>query len=250
MFWTIEHIDQLYQPFKSDQILKILFDENQWMSPGTNFKSIWGECFVQKNVSHKVLVLLDRPSFFCSCIKKDQLCKHALALIKLYLYKQSIFVYGLPKFNYRLTKLAHKLIDTDEKKIEKETDIKKTAAKEKRWQVRLELMKDGVQELKDWILHLFELGLNQFELDEEKTWQYISSRMMDYKLSGLSLMMKDIYQQISTQTDWTEYLSLRLGEIYNLCEAFLHQESESNEVNERYYLLLGKQINKKELIFN
>lgn len=248
MFWTIEHIDQLYKPFEKDQLLKILFNENQWMCPGTDFESIWGECCVQKDIYFKVLVLLDRPSFYCSCQKKDQLCKHALALIKLYLHKQSIFVYGSPKFNYKLVQPSENVIAADQRQIKKEDDNKKDAAKEKRWQARLELMKDGVQELKDWILHLFELGLNQFEVNEEKTWHYISSRMMDYKLSGLSMMIKDIYQQISIHTDWTEYLSLKLGEMYSLCEAFLQQKSETNALTERYYQLLGKQINKKELM--
>lgn len=256
MEWTEENIDSLSPDDATAKRGKSLAHPSKWVSMSTNEEAIWGECKGSGSQPYIVQINLNGPKFKCSCPVPRPPCKHVLGLFYSYVQNKNNFKKQTPPeavANW-LSKHQQTAKIVENKSQENGTALSDTASekskndKEKRWQERVELMSNGIEELELWLTDMVRQGIANTDAFKPSFWNQIAAKMVDAKLPRISTYLKETHQLIIQKQDWTELITARLGELYLWVEAFKKRESLAPLLQEELYVALGKTITKPEVL--
>lgn len=255
MQWTEEQIHQLAPNDSTERRARQLATVSRWNDLSTNHQGIWGRCTGSGSQAYQVQIHLTGPKFNCSCPVRKSPCKHSLALLYLYVKSGALFKQEQPP-----TAIAQWMDRQDDTSSvatattslppvkSAEELAKATRAKERRWQQRLDLMQSGIDELEQWLSDLVRQGIANTDATQKSFWDQVAAKMVDAKLPSLSSFLKETYQILRTNSDWSELVVERLGVLYSLTQAFQHRQQLPDSLAQELYTCLGKTKTKAQVI--
>jgi hypothetical protein len=256
MKWTEEKIAALSPNDSTERRGKALANSSKWNYLATNYEAIWGECKGSGAQPYLVQINLNGPKFKCNCPVRRPPCKHVLGIFFLFAKSSATFKYqATPDWVSNWLSKQVEVADVIEKKgaslIKTEAELEKArAAKEKRWQQRLQLMASGIAELDLWLSDIIRQGIANVDIQKPSFWNQAAAKMVDAKLPRLSVHLKETYQLILKESNWSELVVSRLGELYLWIEAFQKRETLNPLLQDELFRALGKTITKKEVLEN
>ena len=254
MYWTEDKIKLLAPDNSTERRGRMLASSSKWTDLSTNYEAIWGDCTVLDTQRFSVQIQLKGLKYRCSCSSKNNACKHIIGLLYLYVKSSALFKHQPPSEQLtqwlRSEKLMTEEINKQPKKLIKtEIQIEKARiAKEKRWQKRLDLMSSGIEELEVWLTDIIRQGIANTNAENADFWNDAAAKMVNAKLPGISTYLKETYQLILQDADWTELLVSRLGQLYFWVTSFRNRLSLSAIMLEDLYRSLGKTQKRAEII--
>ena len=244
MIWTDEAIIKASPDAITFERAKDISSTRYWKDLQGNEQFIAGECQSSGNQRYKTLVELEKPAFYCSCRSEKNPCKHALALLLIYL-----------KSSHLLNIVSEKplwlqpLVEKREKQVQlsKEEQAKKDAQKAKTRDDRFKLMEKGVEELEIWLFDFIREGLGRPEVQTPSFWDDFAARMVDAKLGSIGRKIR-LFKNIINRADWHERLLESLSELYLFVRAFKKIEDLPQSMQQELLNFAGVLPKKDELI--
>ena len=247
MQWTEEQINALAPNDSTERRARQLAIPSKWQQLGTNGTGIWGRCTGSGNQPYQVQIALQGPRFKCSCPVRKLPCKHSLALLYLYAKNPALFEV-VPPDNSIAQWLDKSKPTTTTIAQDTEAAAKAAKAKERRWQQRLTLMENGLNELEQWLRDLVRQGIANTEATQKSFWDQVAAKMVDAKLPSVGTYLKETHRTLQTEQDWAEPVMMRLGVLYSWVLAFRQRDQLSNDLKQALYTRLGRTTQKSQVI--
>jgi hypothetical protein len=235
-----------------------LANPRKWIFVERNDRALWGECSGSGGDPYRAVVDMNGPAYKCSCPVKRFPCKHALALLILasennptHFGKNPPPQYVTEWIDARDRRQAAKAVPRTEEQI-----AKSEASKSKNWSERLDLMRDGVDDLQNRLLDILREGLAALEqapLSQNGTqaqyFQDFAARMVDAKLGGLSKRIKS-WASFKTNypEDWYERLLEEMGSLYLMTKAFKNFDRLNDDLQNEIMAQMGVSVKKEDLL--
>jgi SWIM zinc finger len=228
-----------------------LANPRKWIFIERDDRALWGECSGSGGDPYRAVVDMNGPAYKCSCPVKRFPCKHALALLLLasennptHFGKNPPPQYVTEWIDARDRRQAAKAIPRTDEQI-----AKSEASKSKNWSERLELMRDGVDDLQNRLLDVLREGLAALEQAPPQYFQDFAARMVDAKLGGLSKRIKS-WASFKTNypEDWYERLLEEMGSLYLMTKAFKNFERLNDGLQNEIMAQMGVSIKKEDLL--
>jgi SWIM zinc finger len=228
-----------------------LANPRKWIFVERDDRALWGECSGNDGAPYRAVVDMNGPAYKCSCPVKRFPCKHALALLLLasennptHFGKNPPPQYVTEWIDARDRRQAAKAAPRTEEQI-----AKSEASKSKNWSERLDLMRDGVDDLQNRLLDILREGLAALEQAPPQYFQDFAARMVDAKLGGLSKRIKS-WASFKTNypEDWYERLLDEMGSLYLMTKAFKNFERLNEGLQNEIVAQMGVAQKKEDLL--
>lgn len=224
--WSYERLLQLAPDASSLEQARRLFFAKRWQTLEGNGHYLWGTYETAYGHRSSAVVRLEPPLFRCSCKSPRRPCKHALALVLLFLNRNEVWTVReeLPDWAVKLLGSS----STGAAPAEKSSSP--DALKQEK---RIQLMDQGVAELDKWLQQLARLGLAHLANAPEE-WETLAARMVDAKLGSIARRLR-ICHALFQQEDWVEEVTAEIGRLYLFVRAW--QRKSTLEVAQKRELL-------------
>lgn len=245
MKWSAEQVLSFAPDAGTEKRGKALAREKKWPQLACNEQAVWGQCKGSGSQPYLTGIDLREPAFKCNCPSRKFPCKHALGLFHLFVQNPQAFQHEQPPawmeqwLSKRQAPPAPKI---------KAKDAKAEKAKQKRWEERLALMEDGLQELERWLEDLISQGLGQPALGRADFWEGIAARMVDAKLPRLGSRLREMRNAVLYRDNWQEELLEGIGYCYLHIKAFQQREQLDAVAQEALYSSLGRNLRKADVL--
>ena len=237
--WSYERLLQLAPDASSLEQARRLFFARRWQTLEGNGHYLWGEYETAYGHRSSAVVRLDPPLFRCSCKSPRRPCKHALALVLLFLNRNEVWTVReeLPDWAVKLlgnhspsSAPAGKTSSPDALKQEK----------------RIQLMDQGVGELDKWLRQLARLGLAHLANAPEE-WETLAARMVDAKLGSIARRLR-ICQALFQQEDWVEEVTAEIGRLYLFVRAWQRKSTLEPDQKRELLQVAGWNLRKDRIL--
>lgn len=224
--WSYERLLQFAPDASSLEQARRLFFAKRWQTLQGNGQYLWGEYETAYGHKSSAIVRLEPPLFRCSCKSPRRPCKHALALVLLFLNRNEVWTVKeeLPEWAVKLLG-SHAVTGASSTKSSSPDVLKQ--------EKRIQLMDQGVGELDKWLQQLARLGLAQLANAPEE-WEILAARMVDAKLGSIARRLR-ICHSLFEQEDWVEEVTAEIGKIYLFVRAW--QRKSTLEIDQKRELL-------------
>lgn len=244
MIWTDEAIIRASPDAITYERAKDISSNRYWKDLMGNEQFIAGECQSAGNQLYKTLVELEKPAYYCTCRSEKSPCKHAIALLLIYLKSSHLLtiVSDRPQWLQPLVEKQQK-----QQKLSEEEREKKAAQKEKTKDERFKLMERGVAELETWLFDFIRQGLGRPEVQTPSFWDDFAARMVDAKLGSIGRKIR-LFKNVINKADWHERLLESLSDLYLFVRAFKKLEGLPASMQQELLNFAGVNPKKDELV--
>ncbi|MEL6970354.1 MAG: SWIM zinc finger family protein [Bacteroidota bacterium] len=235
--WSYERLLQLAPDTGTLEQARKLFFAKRWLVLEGNGQYLWGVYETPYGQRIEAAVRLEPPLLKCSCKSRRRPCKHALAMVMLFLNRNEVW-----KVKEELPDWAQALVGQQEKATQKP---KTTAPDQQKQAQRIALMDAGVAELDKWLRTVARVGLAQMVQAPEE-WENLAARMVDSKLGSIARRIR-LCQQWLQEEDWVEGVTAELGLLYLFVLAWQRKESLQPDQKRELLQVAGWNVRKDQL---
>lgn len=182
-----------------------------WSETGSTDALVWGQCQGSGKTPYQVSIDLTGPAYRCSCPSRKFPCKHALALLLLW-------VSGGESIGTLTTPAGHAAEWAGKRAANAAAGAQRRAAKPpdpeaqaRRREERLALMSAGMDDFALWLGDLARAGMAAARQRPYSSWDEAAARLVDAQLPGLAEQVRDTGAAIHGRSDWVEHLLVRAG---------------------------------------
>lgn len=181
---TLQSVEKAAPDAASLAAARRLAKPGPWSETGSTDSLVWGKCQGSGNEPYQVSIDLNGPAYRCTCPSRKLPCKHALALMMLWLEGDGSVAVAdsTPDFATNLAEgRAQRAADgaTPKKPVDPE-------ARQRRIADRKALMSAGLEEFERWLTDLVRGGLAQAGQQPFTWWERTAARLVDAQLPGLA----------------------------------------------------------------
>jgi hypothetical protein len=176
-----------------------------WSELGSTDALVWGRCQGSGPTPYQVTVDLTEPAFRCSCPSRKQPCKHAVALLLLWVEgsgsvadAEAVPAMVAPPPRPRLAAPARR------EAVDPEAQARRRAQ-------RLALMDAGIDDFERWLQDLIRQGLASARHQPYGYWDGTASRLVDAQLPGLAERVRAMAGELHRRADWADHLTAEAG---------------------------------------
>ena len=228
--WTLKAVENAAPDASSMAAARRLARPGPWSATGSTDTLVWGQCQGSGKNPYQVSIDLTGPAYRCSCPSRKFPCKHALALLLLWVDGNGSVgdVAQGPDFarEWAATR-AQRAVDAGEAaRPRKEVDPE---ARAKRLAERLSLMDAGMEEFALWLTDLVRGGTIAAKRQPLSWWDAAAARLVDAQLPGLAERVRDAGSEVNRRTDWADHLLGELGRWWTAARAWQRRD----ELDER-----------------
>ena len=227
MTWTIEQVVALAPSPARYAAGESLAVPSRWLSLGADDRSAWGRCRGSGREPYETMVDHAHAAWRCSCPSRSQPCKHALALLVMWVRGQvpaavaprgvSAWVDGhVPRERARPT-AAPALDDTVT--AEEPVVTPGAAELERARDERVERLRSGLIDLDRWLDDRLRTGLADPALARYATWDDVAARLVDARAGALANRVRRLAGVVGARSDWHEVVLAELGVLHLLAQA-------------------------------
>lgn len=235
--WSYERLLQLAPDTATLEQARKLFFAKRWLVLEGNGTFLWGVYETPYEQRMETVVRLDPPLLRCSCKSRRRPCKHALALVLLFLNRNEVW-----RVKEELPDWARALLGKQDPQAQA---APATAPDQKKQAERVLLMDSGVAELDKWLRTVARLGLAQMVQAPEE-WENLAARMVDCKLGSIARRIR-LCQQWLQQENWEDAVTAELGLLYLFVLAWQRKESLQPAQKRELLQVAGWNVRKDQL---
>lgn len=223
--WTADQVAKLAPDASSLAAARKLAVPPPWSETGATDTLIWGKCQGSGRTPYQVSVDLTGPAFRCTCPSRKFPCKHALALMLLWVRGGGTIADSGTAADFVRDWAAERAARTTAREAgvatKKPSDPE---ARARRLAGRAVLMDAGARELQTWLADLVRGGTAAARQQSYSWWDGAAARLVDAQLPGLAQQVRDLASEAVTRADWPDHVLRTVGRLWAATHAWLGRE--------------------------
>lgn len=198
-----EQAEQIIPDANSAKAAKKLAKFKDWNNiAGSEDQWVWGE--ITGSAIYQSAIFLPELKCECSCPSFKRPCKHALALLLVYVENkdqfsiqtdQALIPERVQKWRDKKAKVLDKKEKVADKPIDEEARAKRQASREKK-------MQEGMEALQTWLIDIANLGLARLRQHNDSIKQ-MAGRLVDAQAAGVNVFLDELSSALY-QEDWQQ----------------------------------------------
>jgi hypothetical protein len=224
--WTEAQVVKLAPDDSSVSAARRLTNPAVWSDTGSTEILVWGKCQGSGKTPYQVSVDLAGPAFRCSCPSRKFPCKHALALLLMWVRGR-----GSIADADRVADFAQEWAEERGRRAEKQAARAESAAppdpvaQAKRLEDRLALMTSGLDEFGRWLQDLVRAGTAAARQQPYGWWDETAARLVDSQLPGLAEQVRTMAGEVHRREDWADHLLAVSGRWWTATRAWTMRDA-------------------------
>ena len=231
MTWTIEQVIAIAPTPARFAAAEAAAAPARWVALGADDHAVWGRCRGSGREPYDTMVDHVHVAWRCTCPSSSQPCKHALALLAMWVRGQ---VHRRPRQRTsprgsRLTPAGRWLplhpppqqppatgpepAEAAADQAPGRTDLDRSRNE------RVARLRHGLVELDRWLDDRLRTGLSDPALARYTTWDSLAARLVDARAGALANRVRRLAGLVGARPDWHELVLAELGVLHLLAEA-------------------------------
>lgn len=194
-----------------------------WSDTGSTEQLVWGKCQGSGSKPYQVTVDLAGPAFKCSCPSRKFPCKHALALLMLWVDGAGTVATVDAAADFAQA-WAEERAGTAARAAARTKAPPDPAAQAKRREERLSLMDAGIADFSTWLGDLVRGGTAAARHQPYSWWDGTAARLVDAQLPGLAEQVRTMSSDVVAREDWADHLLATAGRWWTATRAWTARE--------------------------
>ncbi|HYO40920.1 MAG TPA: SWIM zinc finger family protein [Nocardioidaceae bacterium] len=218
--WSLQAVERAAPDAASLAAGRALAAPGPWSETGSTDALVWGRCQGSGATPYQVSVDLGGPAYRCTCPSRKFPCKHAIALLLLWVRGGGSITDVAEADPDTLSWARTRAGRTAEAATARPARPSDPAAKAKRLEERLRLMDGGVEDLSLWLTDLVRAGTVQAKRQPLSWWDAAAARLVDSQLPGLAERVRELGSAVNRRDDWADHLLGELGRLWTAARAW------------------------------
>ena len=219
--WTEAQVTKLAPDDSSVTAARRLTNPALWSDTGSTEILVWGKCQGSGKSPYQVSVDLAGPAFRCSCPSRKFPCKHALALLLLWVRGGGAVADAEQAAAFAQEWADGRAEKSGARQARAETaTAPDPAAQAKRLEERLALMSAGLDDFGVWLRDLVRAGTAAARQQPYAWWDETAARLVDAQLPGLAEQVRTMAGDVHRREDWADHLLAVCGRWWTATRAW------------------------------
>ena len=218
--WTHEQVTRLAPDASALAAARRLAVPGPWSDTGASETLLWGRCQGSGKTPYQVSVDLTGPAFRCSCPSRKFPCKHALALLLVWVDGHGTVPDAADPADFAGDWAAQRAAKATAAATRPERAAPDPAARARRREERLALMDRGMAELALWLGDLLRGGTAAARQQPYAWWDAAAARLVDAQLPGLAEQVRTLASEVRIRDDWAEHTLVTVGRWWTATHAW------------------------------
>ncbi|GAA4679044.1 SWIM zinc finger family protein [Nocardioides nanhaiensis] len=223
--WTHEQVTKLAPDAAALAAARRLAVPSPWSDTGASETLVWGRCQGSGKTPYQVSVDITGPAFRCSCPSRKFPCKHALALMLLWVDGQGTVPTSADAAAFAGEWAARRAATAAAEAATPARKAPDPAARAKRLEERLALMDGGVADFRLWLTDLVRGGTAAARQQPYPWWDAAAARLVDVQLPGLAEQVRTLASEVRARDDWAEHMLVVLGRWWAIAHAWAGRDA-------------------------
>jgi hypothetical protein len=225
--WTEARVTGLAPDESSVAAARKLTNPALWSETGSTEILVWGKCQGSGKTPYQVSVDLTGPAFRCSCPSRKLPCKHALALLLLWVRGDGNVadVGQAAGFAQEWADERAARFERSQARQARDNSPPDPAAQAKRLEERLALMTAGLDDFGQWLCDLVRAGTAAARQQPYAWWDSTAARLVDAQLPGLAEQVRDMGSEVHRRDDWADHLLAVSGRWWTATRAWTTRDA-------------------------
>jgi hypothetical protein len=239
--WSLGAVERLAPDAASLAAARKLAIPGPWSDTGSTDTLVWGKCQGSGRTPYQVSVDLAGPAYRCSCPSRKFPCKHALALLLLWVRTDGAIADAAEAADFAGTWAAERADRAATAAARSSAPAKEVdaASRTRRVEERIATMSAGIEDFARWLADLARGGLAAARRQPWAWWDATAARLVDAQLPGLADQLRTMAGEVTTRADWTEHLLVEAGRWWTAVEAWRRWESLDDDTRGDLRVVLG-----------
>ncbi len=239
--WTEAQVAKLAPDDASMAAARRLLTPSLWSETGSTDLLVWGKCQGSGKVPYQVSVDLAGPAFRCSCPSRKFPCKHALALLLLWVTNagQVTEVGQAAGFASEWADERARRAERSEARAARSETPPDPVAQAKRLEERMALMTAGIEDFGRWLCDLVRAGTASARQQPYSWWDGTAARLVDAQLPGLAQQVRDMGSEVHRRSDWADHLLATCGRWWAATRAWARRDELDRDAMADLRVFLG-----------
>ncbi len=224
--WTIEQVIAVAPSPARFAAAEAVAVPSRWSALGADGRAAWGRCRGSGREPYDAMVDHAEVVWRCSCPSRSQPCKHALALLAMWVRGQvpettapAPVARWAAGHNRRVAPTGGTPPPADATSVPEDERDAPAGEADRARDERLARLRDGLVELDRWLDDRLRTGLADPALARYATWDTLAARLVDARAGGLANRVRRLAGIVGTRLEWHEQLLAELGVLHLLAQA-------------------------------
>ena len=264
--WSIEQVVALAPTPARYAGAEGLAVPGRWAGLGADDRALWGRCRGSGREPYEAMVDHVELGWRCSCPSRSQPCKHALALLVLWVRGQvpaDATPLGVARWlDGRARRPATDPASAGDSAAAPTAEPPEPAGTadpdpgpeappldlDASRNERLARLLDGLVELDRWLEDRLRTGLSDPALGRYETWDALAARLIDARAGALANRVRRLAGVVGTRPDWHEVVLAELGILHLLAQAGRRVPDLASPLADAVATACGWQVRQSELL--
>lgn len=220
--WNLAAVEKAAPDAASMKAARRLATPGPWSETGSTETLVWGKCQGSGKTPYQVSIDLNGPAYRCSCPSRKFPCKHALALLLLWVQGN-----GSVADAERPADFANEWVEQRTGRTQRQARSSTPVdpeARARRQAERQALMSAGMTDFSLWLTDLVRGGTVQARRQSWGWWDTAAARLVDAQLPGLADRVRAMASEANRRDDWADHLLTELGRWWSAVQAWQRWE--------------------------
>jgi hypothetical protein len=222
--WSIEQVVAIAPTPARFAAADAIATPSRWISMGADERALWGRCRGSGREPYETMVDHAHLGWRCTCPSRSQPCKHALALLIMWVKGQvpaAATPPGVRSWADGHERRAPEPVPGGAAAAEPDPVEPSTGAAdlERQRDERVARLQAGLVELDRWLDDRMRTGLSDPALARYATWDDLAARLVDARAGALANRVRRLAGVVGARPDWHEVVLAELGVLHLLAQA-------------------------------
>jgi hypothetical protein len=257
--WSVEQVFALAPKPSSLAAAQPLAVPARWTATGCDDHAVWGRCAGSGAEPYETAVDHEAVAFGCSCPSRVFPCKHALALLLLWVKGHVARADAPGSVSAWLAKRrsAEQASTPEAPGVETAQPAETTDAVPAPPPLtdpgttrdeRLARMAAGLADLDRWLADRLRTGLADPSLARYATWDGVAARLVDAQVGGLANRVRRLAGMVGSQPEWQQAVLAELGMLHLLTQAGLRWRELPPPLADSVAIAVGWQVRQADVL--
>ncbi|WGL52268.1 SWIM zinc finger domain-containing protein [Nocardioides sp. BP30] len=245
--WSLGAVERLAPDDSSLAAARKLARPGPWSQTGSTDTLVWGRCQGSGRTPYQVSVDLTGPRYRCSCPSRKFPCKHALALLLLWVRTDGSVAEATETADFADAWARERAERAAARAGAPSTEVD-PEARARRLAERRATMSAGIEDFARWLADLVRGGLAGARRRPWSWWDATAARLVDAQLPGLAEQLRTMAGQVSARSDWSEHLLVEAGRWWTAVQAWRRWDALDDDTRGDLRALLGWAQPREEVV--
>jgi hypothetical protein len=224
--WSIEQVVAIAPTPARFTAADALAVPSRWVVLGADEQALWGRCRGSGREPYDTMVDHVHAAWRCSCPSRSQPCKHALALLVMWVKGQVPAATAPAGVRAWADGHARRELAPPDAGVAPPDDVAAEPARPdspvdlgRQRDERVERLVGGLVELERWLDDRVRTGLADPALARYATWDELAARLVDARAGALANRVRRLAGVVGARPDWHEVVLAELGVLHLLARA-------------------------------